>query len=360
MKLCLKILAIAVIAATTYSLTGCAAPATFSYSNVGITLSQTCADCVGGAVNGVNIVFDPQQPGVMEFPNSGQGGTVLFTATVTNAPSNVTWSLWPTSNLATPVPPITGSGQPVGEKSPAGATGYLIVQSGNTATYTNSGASVATTNITVSIPIYSGAALAQAQSMQYVITYTKSVVSGAGVTSLQTVNVPTTGIPQGDVLLEASVPNNPDNPSSVAAAYQLFEWFNETGSTPTLYLVPSTPTVPSGLTDSVLTVPHGTSYQFFGGVTGTPPCTAPSASAPCSNGLPNHGIDNTAVWEVGDAGTASSCPSTAVAGGSTAFGTITTLASSPLRPSIPPGFVCVVLAAHSLPTTTSTAYITIN
>ena len=218
-----------------------------------------------------------------------------------------------TSNLATPVPPITGSGLPVGEKSPAGATGYLIVQSGNTATYTNSGASVATTDINVSIPIYSGAALAQAQSMQYVITYTKSVVSGAGVTSLQTVNVPTTGIPQGDVLLEASVPNNPDNPSSVAAAYQLFEWFNENSSTPTLYLVPATPTVPSGLTDSVLTVPRGTSYQFFGGVTATPPCAAPSAGALCSNGLPNHGIDNTAVWEVGDAGAASSCPSTAVA-----------------------------------------------
>ena len=185
-------------------------------------------------------------------------------------------------------------------------------------------------------------------------------MSGAGVTSLQTVNVPTTGIPQGNVLLEASVPNNPDNPSSVAAAYQLFEWFNETGSTPTIYLVPSTPTVPSSLTDSVLTVPRGTSYQFFGGVTGTPPCAAPSASAPCSNGLPNHGIDNTAVWEVGDAGTASSCPSTAVAGGSTAIGTITSTGLFTAPISIPPGFSCVVLAAHSLPTTASTAYITIN
>jgi hypothetical protein len=360
MKLCLKILAIAVIAATTYSLTGCAAPASFSYSNVGITLSQTCADCVGGAIAGVNIVFDPANPGVIEFPNSGQGGTIVFTANVTNAPSNVTWSLWPTSNLSDPNPPANGSSQPVGEKSPAGATGYLIVQGGNTATYTNSGASVATTTINVSVPIYSGAALAQAQSMQYVISYTKQVVSGAGVTSLQTVNVPTTGIPQGDVLLEASVPNNPANPSSVAAAYQLFEWFNENGATPTLYLVPQTPTVPSGLTDSVLTVAHGTSYQFYGGVTATPPCAAPSAGALCANGLPNHGIDNTAVWEVGDAGTASSCPSTAVVGGSAAFGTITSTGLFTAPPFVPPGFVCVVLAAHSLPTTTANAYITIN
>jgi hypothetical protein len=360
MKLCLKVLAIAVIAATAYSLTGCAAPATFSYSNVGITLSQTCADCVGGAVAGVNIQFDPQQPGVMEFPNSGQGGTITFTATVTNAPSNVTWSLWPQSNLVDPNPPANGTSLPVGEKSPAGAIGYFIAQSGNTATYSNSGASVATTNITVSIPIYYGAALTQAQNMQYVITYTKQVVSGAGVTSLQTVNVPTTGIPQGDVLLEASVPNDPANPSSVAAAYQLFEWFNENSATPTLYLTPQTPTVPSGLTDSVLTVPHGTSYQFYGGVTGTPPCAAPSASAPCSNGLPNHGIDNVAVWEVGDAGTAASCPSTAVAGGSTSFGTITNTGLFTAPSFVPPGFVCVVLAAHSLPTTTATAYITIN
>jgi hypothetical protein len=360
MKLCLKILAIAVIAATTYSLTGCAAPASFSYSNVGVTLSQTCSDCVGGAVNGVNIVFDPNQPGVMEFPNAGQGGTVLFTATVTNAPSNVTWALYPTSNLIDPNPPANGTGLPVGEKSPAGATGYLIVQSGNTATYTNSGASVATTNITVSIPIYYNAALTQAQNMQYVISYTKQVVSGAGVTSLETVNVPTTGIPQGDVLLEASVPNNPDNPSSVAAAYQLLEWFNENNATPTLYMAPQTPTVPSGLTDSVLTVPRITSYQFYGGVAGSPPCAAPSVGALCANGLPNHGIDNTPVWEVGNAGTASGCPATAVAGGTAAYGTITTTGLFTAPAVIPPGFSCVVLAAHSLPTTTATAYITID
>jgi hypothetical protein len=40
MKLCLKIFAIATIAAFTYSLIGCAAPASFTYSNVGIVLTQ--------------------------------------------------------------------------------------------------------------------------------------------------------------------------------------------------------------------------------------------------------------------------------------------------------------------------------
>ena len=38
MKLCLKILALATIAATTYSMVSCAAPASFSYQNVAITL----------------------------------------------------------------------------------------------------------------------------------------------------------------------------------------------------------------------------------------------------------------------------------------------------------------------------------
>ena len=42
MKLGLRILAVAVIAATSISLIGCAGPAGFSYQNVSITLSPMC------------------------------------------------------------------------------------------------------------------------------------------------------------------------------------------------------------------------------------------------------------------------------------------------------------------------------
>ena len=239
MKLCLKILAIAIVATFTYSLIGCAAPASFTYSNVGITLTQFCSDC-GTITNGTEAEWDPNQPGVILLPNGGEGEVITLTAHVTNAPPNITWQVYPTNNLGIPNPPASGSGTPVGESSIAGNTGYIIATSGTTAVYSCG-----------QIPIYSGAELVQAQNMQYTITYTTLSLPGNGVPTEETINKQVTGIPMGYTLVSASVPNNPDNPSSVSTAYQLFENYNENSTTPTLYLTPHTPTSPSGLTTSV-------------------------------------------------------------------------------------------------------------
>ena len=342
MKLCLKILAIAIVAAFTYSLIGCAAPASFTYSNVGITLTQFCSDC-GTITNGTEAEWDPNQPGVILLPNGGEGEVITLTAHVTNAPPNVTWQIYPTNNLGIPNPPASGSGTPVGESSIAGNTGYIIATSGTTAVYSCG-----------QIPIYSGAELVQAQNMQYTITYTTLSLPGNGVPTEETINKQVTGIPMGYTLVSASVPNNPDNPSSVTTAYQLFENYNENSITPTLYLTPHTPTSPSGLTTSVVTIPHGTTYQFFGGAAGAQPCIAPGGGATCINGLPNFSTDDTVIWEVG------ATTATAVQGGSALYGTISSTGLYSAPATVPATQPVVVMASHAVPNSTMYAYITVN
>ena len=342
MKLCLKILAIAIVATFTYSLIGCAAPASFTYSNVGITLTQFCSDC-GTITNGTEAEWDPNQPGVILLPNGGEGEVITLTAHVTNAPPNITWQVYPTNNLGIPNPPASGSGTPVGESSIAGNTGYIIATSGTTAVYSCG-----------QIPIYSGAELVQAQNMQYTITYTTLSLPGNGVPTLQTVNKQVTGIPMGYTLVSASVPNNPDNPSSVSTAYQLFENYNENSTTPTLYLTPHTPTSPSGLTTSVVTIPHGTTYQFFGGAAGAQPCIAPGGGTYCISGLPNFSTDDTVIWEVG------ATTATAVQGGSALYGTISSTGLYSAPATVPATQPVVVMASHQVPNSTMYAYITVN
>ena len=329
MKLCLKILAIAIVA-------------TFTYSNVGITLTQFCSDC-GTITNGTEAEWDPNQPGVILLPNGGEGEVITLTAHVTNAPPNITWQVYPTNNLGIPNPPASGSGTPVGESSIAGNTGYIIATSGTTAVYSCG-----------QIPIYSGAELVQAQNMQYTITYTTLSLPGNGVPTEETINKQVTGIPMGYTLVSASVPNNPDNPSSVSTAYQLFENYNENSTTPTLYLTPHTPTSPSGLTTSVVTIPHGTTYQFFGGAAGAQPCIAPGGGATCINGLPNFSTDDTVIWEVG------ATTATAVQGGSALYGTISSTGLYSAPATVPATQPVVVMASHAVPNSTMYAYITVN
>jgi hypothetical protein len=362
MKLCLKILAIAVIAAFTYSLTGCTAPPSFTYSNVGITLSESCSDCAGtigtGAAVGVTLQFDPAKPWALLVDGGGnqQGGSIVFTATVTNAPSNLTWSLYPTQNLlepnpnptctttSTPCVPTSSSANPA-ELTNGWLTGTFVVVSGNTALFQNA-------VIGGVEPIYTESALAQAESMTYTVTYPQETVSNLGIPSLQTVSQQMTGIPQGSVLLGVSVPNNPDNPSSVTTAYQLMEIY---ATSPVVYLTPQTPTTPSNLTDSVVTIPRGTSFAFYGGAAGDPPCASASTCGSNPAGMQTLGTpDNTVVWEVG------ATPSTAIAGGSTTYGTISTTGVYTAPATIPSGTVCVVVASHAKSSVTASAYITID
>ena len=83
------------------------------------------------------------------------------------------------------------------------------------------------------------------------------------------------GIPQGMVMLAASVPADPANPSDVVTASQLIEVYNAAGA-PSVQMFPRTPTSPTGQTTSVATVPRGTSFQFTGYAVGAPPCFTPS------------------------------------------------------------------------------------
>jgi hypothetical protein len=196
MKLCLKILAIAVIAVSTYSLTGCSAPPTFSYKNVTIGITSVCSDCADALFLNGGTLYNPAYPqppnpgSVVLVANTGEGGTTTFTANVTNAPaSNVTWTLYPTPNLGDIDTLPTGTSVPI---TPTGnPLGTINATSGNTISYSNPGP-----------PIYTGAALIQANQL---------------------------GIPQGDVLLVASVPIDPANPSVVATQNQLIEIYG--GST---------------------------------------------------------------------------------------------------------------------------------
>jgi hypothetical protein len=342
MKLCLKIFVVAIVAAFTYSLIGCAAPAGFSYQNVSISLNEYCTYSCS------QVTYDPNQPGVWEI---GQI-EYFFTATVQNAPPNYTWALYPTENLSEPgYPTCTGSGCLPGETSAGPTDGYFNAgpnNSGNTVIYWPTGA-----------PIFSGAALQQAENFQYTISYTQQSLSVNGTPSIQTITKAATGIPMGDILLAVSVPSSATNPSQTYTYYQLMEI---TGSTPSPYLIPSDPTTPSGLTNSVVTVPHGTSFQFFGGAVGGGPCSTATSCALQASGYQSiNSIDNTVVWEVG------SSTSTVVIGGISGTGSYGTVSTSGLytAPTVSPTgtfpFTAVlVMAPHLALTTTKTAYITVN
>lgn len=344
MKLCLKFVALAVVFAAAGSLIGCAGPAQYSYQNVKVQLSAQCGDCAT-----IGQQYNPAYPtpstttgiapagSVLLMPNAGQGGTTLFTAYVTNAPANITWTLYPTPNLAgitiyptcTITPSSTNTSCVPTESS--SQVGTINVASGNTAYYGQNG-----------VPVYSGAALQQAQTM---------------------------GIPQGDVLLVASVPADPNNPSNVATASQLIQLYN---TTPTVYLSPKTPTTPAGLTNPVVTVAHSTQFQFVGGVVGAPPCngTGPTSSGGCGSGagaLPNFTTDNAANWYTAPGPCVSGTPpATAVLGGSSVFGTISNTGLYTAPATIPTsafgtaGQAAVYIQAHLAPSVTACANIGIN
>ena len=325
MKLCFKIVALLITAVAVYSVIGCSGPAGFSYQNVSISLSVECGDCGAGiiynpAYPAPAVVGQPAPPGsVVDQPNSGQGGIFLFTAHVTNAPANVTWALYPSPNLTNPTPP-TGTSTPVGESTPQ--VGNITIASGNTAYYSQNG-----------VPVYTGAALQQAQAL---------------------------GIPQGMVLLTASVPSDPNDPSKVATASQLIQIYNPTlpYGPPSAYLNPRTPTNPAGLTNPVVFVPRTTSFQFYGGMVGAAPCSTAAICLIAGVQNPLNTVDNTAIWEVGPSpfSLATAAPCTTV-GAACPYGTIssTGLYTAPATP--PAVNPVVVIISHVVPTVSAFAYV---
>jgi hypothetical protein len=346
MKLRSKILALAATAATTLSLISCAGPASFTYTNVAITLTATCADCAGGGQYGVvNIQYSPAYPqppspgSVLLMPATSQGGTTMFTANVTNAPStNVSWAIYPQPNLTGIDTLPNGTSIPVGESGSSVGTfntpgSSPTTAAGATAIYTQGG-----------VPTYSGQALAQAQAM---------------------------GIPQGDVMIVVSVPADPDT-GAVVSTSQLIQIYG--GSTaqgpPGAYLTPHTPTTPASLTNPVVSVAISSTsayhtYQFYGGIVGAAPCNTVGT---CNiNGVqyPLLTADNTAVWEVGPTPfsltTAFPCTTPGLA---CPFGTISSTGLYTAPAAIPPtptggvaSEVVVVVVSQLVGTVDSYAYV---
>ena len=353
MKLCLKILATAVTAATTFSMVSCVAPSTFSYQNVSISLTSQCTDCPAG------ITFNPLYPvapnngsstsgvippgAVLTMANAGEGGTIELLANVYNAPAtNVSWQIYPQPNLGGITVLPTGTGTPVGESGSSVGSFSTPGTSPTTATGPNVYYAVN------GVPTYSGQALAQAQAM---------------------------GICQGCIMIVASVPSNPDNPGAVVTASLLIQIYN--GSTaqgpPSAYLTPRTPSTPASLTNPVVSVAIAPTsanhtYQFYGGIVGSAPCLAIAncsfGSPPVSYG-PLYSTDNTAVWEVGPSpfslSTAFPCTSPGLA---CPFGTISSTGLYTAPAAIPPtpsggiaNEVVVVVVSQLVSTVDAYAYV---
>jgi hypothetical protein len=207
MKLCLKILTVIIVATSMISLIGCAAPAHFSYSNVTVSIAyQACSS------NCAAIVYNPSNgamanPIYNAYPNIN---CTFISTTVTNAPANITYSIYPTPNLVytEPLP----SGTIYTEFSPVGTVNYGSGGTGNADYFCPP----------IAVPIYKGAALEQANAL---------------------------GIPQGDVMIVAGVPNNPNTPSSscvlpgsagCSIATSLIQIYNSAGMTSAqLFMDPS-------------------------------------------------------------------------------------------------------------------------
>jgi hypothetical protein len=377
MKLCLKILAIAVVAATTYSLTGCAGPSVANATaNPAITMVATCADCPIGMIfaptnnmgqpvptpasnNAINttgtyaINTTPIPPGaIMLMDNQGEGGTVSFSATINGAPAtNMTWTLYPTPvSPAEPGPYPTGGSTPVGENS--SPYGSIAVASGNSAYYTWNPAGSSFTPIG-SIPYYTGTALAQANAM---------------------------GIPQGtvDLVATAQNPDDPSNPSDTLSYSMLIQVYNQPSTNqPSAFLVPRTPSNPSGLTTSVATVPHNPNFptvqhtfSFYGGTIGSEPCYTPAACSALNE--PYLYTDNTSIWEIGTTNangvvcslaagmTAAQCPEGWIdqAPAGTPGYPYTAIYTAP--PTVPATQPCITVVSHVDTAVSAWAYITVD
>jgi hypothetical protein len=383
MKLCLKILVIAIVAASTLPLMSCAAPATFSYQNVSVALTVSfCSSCNGltylPAPYPQPIVVPMQQyqtllPGtVVEAPQNGasQGACIELTATVTNAPANITWTLYPQAELTIPPGLLSGSGYPISE--PIANTGDPVAQSNNpTAIGTINSASGATNYYCIppTPPVYVGPSLAAAALAPEPNGWI----------------LPWTGVPQGDVELVASVPTDPNNPnacaniysSSCAFAAAVFQVVTLPGGVPTVELFPRTP---SGATNTILTISHlapNNTFQFDGFAVGASACASsnPTATPPsplCSNGQLVNYTDNSLVWQiapVSPSGTVAYCSPAAFspqisncpAVNSSVYGTITSSGLYTAPSAIPPLEPVVITAvAHAASAQQASAYITVN
>jgi hypothetical protein len=312
----MKILAIAIVAASACSLIGCAAPAGFSYQNVKISLAASCS----GTPCSAGLMQSPVQPNLILVNNYAE--CILFDATVTNAPPNFTWTLYPTPNLTTPGLSTSESGSSVGAlDSPTGVSNY----------YCENG-----------IPTYTGAALLQAQAM---------------------------GIQQGQVIMVVSVPIDPSDPTSVASTTEIFQIYSESTPPTGPPAVHLTPVSVTSAYDPVVVLSHlapNNTFQFTGFAVGAEPCmTVGSCTSEGFTSLLS--TDNAVVWAVAPyvISGASFAVGAPVVGGNSTEGTITQTGLYTAPATIPlstttTGPPVVVLESHLAPTIVAYADITVN
>jgi len=250
MKFCSKILAIAIIASA-FGMISCAGPTTASFQNVAISLTYypICNGCgttgTGGFFYGINppgsggivgtVICSPASStcltggtescvavsnlctsgGAIEMPpGGGSGSCIELFVTVTNAPINPTWSI-------SPAPLAASATSNVGTlSSPTGATNFYCEAN--------------------SIPIYSGAQLAQALAA--------GIVDASGT------------VVQGTTKVTVSNPSDPSNPSAPPATTSLFFAYQLLG--------PPTGVNVGIFAGSSVVVPLNSTYQFTGWVAG--------------------------------------------------------------------------------------------
>jgi hypothetical protein len=138
---------------------------------------------------------------------------------------------------------------------------------------------------------------------------------------------------------------------------------------PSAFLVPRTPTNPSGLSTSVATVPHNANFptvqntfSFYGGIIGVEPCYSVATCAPA----PLFYTDNTSLWEVGTSASngvvcslkAGMTPAQCPQGWIDQTGPYTAVYTAP--PSVPSTQPVISVVSHANSSVTAYAYITVN
>jgi hypothetical protein len=273
MKLCSRFLAIAIITSTC-AMVSCAGPSSLSYQNVTLSVQFALVGYAGNfPVNpigdgGITGAILPQCTSNTTATGCNDGGTVYCNsnaqcvttseillppggsagscielyASVTNAALNPTWTIYPS--------PLSGGANVGTFNSQGGPT----TTTGPTTFYCEPGAP----------PIYSGAQLAQAQTL------------GPGGTPL----------PQGTTAVVVTNPIDPNNPSNVATTTLYFAYQSTGPSTVAIGMSPTLSAV----------VPLGGTLQFTGYVAGQNGYGNPCNQVP----TPTTSIPGTALtWEAG-------------------------------------------------------------
>jgi len=336
MKFCYKILAILAIA-TTCGFISCSSSASYSYQNVGLYItfegvgySNTLSyfpnppgdgGIIGSVMPQCSTVTNlgcyqsgteycsPQSlcqtnGSVLLASGGGAGTCIELFANVTNAPiANVTWTIVPYQSGGASVGGFNSNGGPI---TTTGPNAFYCEPSNP--------------------PIYSGAQLAAAIA--------DGIVDANG------------NIAQGNTEVIASIPSDPNNPSSVATAHIFFAYQSGAGAGLAVGASPNpNQAITSYNVTSNIVVPRGTSQVFTGYVVGIWGYGNPCGITPApTTSLPGTGL----IWGIGSS---EANAEVYVAGTNPSLGTIVQTGPNTAlytAPATPPSPNTVVVVARSL------------